>query len=457
MVFTPVKSEARTGRWITGWNPEDTEFWDREGKYIARRNLILSIFAEHLNFSVWSIWSVLVLFMSPKIGFHFDVGQKLLLTTTPTAVGALLRLPYGYAVTRFGGRNWTVFTTAILLVPTSLACYFVQRPDTPLWVFLVIGALTGVGGGNFASSMTNITGFFPQRHQGWALGLNAGGGNIGVAVIQIVGLVVIATAGDVHPAYVCAIYLPFIVLAALLAGWKMDNIDAVRTAPGAQREAVADADTWWIALLYIGTFGSFVGYSVAFGLVLQAPPFNASPLQAAQWTFLGPLLGSLFRPVGGWLADRWGGARITFGNFIAMAAFTALLLAVSEQKSFPLFVAVFTVLFALTGLGNGSVYKMIPGIYARKAEALVSSGGWDAREAFVRSRRLAGAVIGIAGAIGALGGVLINLAFRASYGGSAQSGASAFVVFLTYYAVCMVVTWAVYLRRRRLVPAAAAT
>lgn len=443
---TTLRGRARSGRWINDWNPEDEQFWERSGKQIARRNLLLSIFSEHLGFSVWSIWSVLVLFMSPKIGFPFDAGQKFLLVSTPTLVGSVLRLPYSYAVTRWGGRNWTIFSTAILLVPTLLALYFIRQPGTPLWVFLVIGALTGVGGGNFASSMTNITSFFPQRRQGWALGLNAGGGNLGVAVVQIVGLLVIAAAGATSPSYVCAIYLPFIVLAALLAAWRMDNIDAVRTKPGAQREAFADPDNWWISLLYVGTFGSFIGYGFAFGLVLQNQ-FGSSPLQAASWTFLGPLLGSLSRPLGGWLSDRVGGARVTFWNFIGMLVFTAGLLVASGQRSFPLFVTVFTILFVLTGIGNGSVYKMIPAVYARKAEDMVT-GGRDARQAFLLSRRLSGAVIGIAGALGALGGVGINLAFRASYSGAAHSGDSAFTAFLVYYALCVVVTWAVYLRRK---------
>lgn len=445
MLTTTLRARARSGRWIHGWNPEDEQFWARSGKHIARRNLMLSIFSEHLGFSVWSIWSVLVLFMSPKIGFPFDAGQKFLLVSVPTLVGSILRLPYSHAVTRFGGRNWTIFSSAVLLVPTLAALYFIRQPGTPLWVFLVIGALTGLGGGNFASSMTNITSFFPQRSQGWALGLNAGGGNLGVAVIQIVGLLVIAFAGATNPSYVCAIYLPFIVVAALLAAWKMDNIDAVRTQPGALREAAADPDNWWISLLYIGTFGSFIGYGFAFGLVLQNQ-FGASPLQAASWTFLGPLLGSLARPAGGWASDRLGGARVTFWNFLGMLVFTAALLAASGQKSFVLFVAVFTVLFVLTGVGNGSVYKMIPAVYAAKAETMVTGGG-DAREAFLRSRRLAGAVIGIAGAIGALGGVGINLAFRASYSSTAHSGDAAFIAFLGYYALCVVITWAVYLRR----------
>ena len=190
MTATP---HTRPGRWIDGWDPEDDRFWERTGRRVARRNLWLSILSEHIGFSVWSVWSVMVLFMSPAIGLDFDASEKFLLTTVPNLVGALLRLPYSYAVTRFGGRNWTVLSTSALLVPTGLTCYFVQQPGTPLGVFLLLGALTGIGGGNFASSMTNITAFFPQRSQGWALGLNAGGGNIGVAVIQLVGLLVIAT------------------------------------------------------------------------------------------------------------------------------------------------------------------------------------------------------------------------------------------------------------------------
>uniref|UniRef100_UPI001FE69CA4 MFS transporter n=1 Tax=Streptomyces tailanensis TaxID=2569858 RepID=UPI001FE69CA4 len=258
-----------SSRWIRDWNPEDEVAWENGAKRTAHRNLVLSVLSEHIGFSVWSMWSVLVLFMSPEIGLGFDAEEKFLLVMTPTLVGAVLRLPYSRAVSRFGGRDWTVFASAILLVPTVSALYFVQRPGTPLWVFLLIAATAGVGGGNFASSMTNITAFFPQRHQGWALGLNAGGGNLGVAVIQLIGLLVISTVGPAHPAYVVAVYLPLIVLATLLAAHKMDNVDSVRARPGVQRKAAVCLDTWWISLLYIGTFGSFIGYSFAFGLVLQ--------------------------------------------------------------------------------------------------------------------------------------------------------------------------------------------
>ncbi|MFI8102777.1 MFS transporter [Streptomyces sp. NPDC086023] len=439
-----VHNGRHRGRWITEWDPEDPVFWERTGRRVARRNLWLSVLSEHIGFSVWSMWSVLVLFMSPEIGFDFTKSEKFLLVITPTLVGAVLRLPYSSAVARFGGRNWTVFASGVLLVPAGLAAYFVQRPGTPLWVFLLVGALAGVGGGNFASSMTNITAFYPLRHQGWALGLNAGGGNLGVAVVQLLGLLVIATAGDTHPSYVAAVYLPLIALAAVLAALRMDNLASVRTEKGALREAAAHPHTWWISALYIGTFGSFIGYGFAFGLVLQSQ-FGSTALEAASATFLGPLLGSLSRPVGGRLADRFGGARVTFWNFLAMAAGTAVLLAASARGSFGLFIGAFTVLFVLSGLGNGSTYKMIPAVHAAEAERAVAAGH-DAAAAFTRSRRLSGAVIGIAGAVGALGGVGINFAFRTAYG-TWGSGTAAFAVFLAYYGLCMLLVRAVYLRR----------
>ncbi|MDQ0808650.1 NNP family nitrate/nitrite transporter-like MFS transporter [Streptomyces sp. B3I7] len=436
----------RKGVWLVGWDPEDEDAWERYGRRLARRNLVLSVLGEHIGFSVWTLWSVLVLFMSPDIGLGFDAGDKFLLVATPTVVGALLRLPYGFAVTRYGGRDWTVFATGILLVPTLLALYFVQRPGTPLWVFLIVAALSGVGGGNFASSMTNITALYPQRHQGWALGLNAGGGNLGVAAVQLVGLTVISVAGRTHPSYVAAACAPVIVLVALLAAWRMDNVDAVRAAPGTQREAARDQDTWWISLLYIGTFGSFIGYGFAFGLVLQNE-FDAGPVDAVGYTFLGPLLGSVARPLGGLLADRLGGARVTFWNFLGMGAGTLLLLGAAEADSFALFVAGFTALFVLSGIGNGSTYKMIPAVFAGRAREEIAAGQ-DADAAFARARRLSGAVIAIAGAVGALGGAAIDIAFSLSYADGSGSGAPAFLAFLGYYVLCMVLIRAVHLRRR---------
>ncbi|HEY4421680.1 MAG TPA: MFS transporter, partial [Pseudonocardia sp.] len=314
--------------------------------------------------------------------------------------------------------------------------------------FLVAAAVAGVGGGNFASSMTNINTFFPDARKGWALGLNAGGGNIGVPVIQLVGLLIIATAGAGAPRVLLGVYIPLIVVAAVLAALNMDNLTSVRNDTGAFRESIRERQTWVMSLLYIGTFGSFIGFSFAFGLVLQNQ-FGRTPLQAAAVTFIGPLLGSVIRPYGGKLADSHGGAWITFWNFIAMAVSAGLVLLASAMHSLALFTTGFVLLFVFSGLGNGSTYKMIPAIFRGQAHAVIAAGA-DEKAALLRARRVSGAVIGIVGAIGAMGGLFINLAFRESFL-TAKSGDPAFWSFLAFYVVCTAVTYVVYLR-----PAAAA-
>ncbi|MFE9258230.1 MFS transporter [Streptomyces sp. NPDC006879] len=434
---TPARPR-KGGRWIERWEPEDEAFWRQSGERIARRNLIYSVFSEHIGFSIWTLWSVMVLFMGP--GYGVDPAGKFFLIAMATLVGALARIPYTFAVARFGGRNWTVFSALLLLVPTA-AALIVMEPGTSYTTFMVVAALTGVGGGNFASSMTNINAFFPLRHKGWALGLNAGGGNVGVPVLQLAGLLVIGTAGAGHPRILIAAYLPLIVIAAAGAVWRMDNLAPVSNDTGAVKESLRDRHTWIMAFLYIGTFGSFIGYSFAFGLVLQTQ-FGRTPLQAASLTFIGPLLGSLIRPVGGRLADRFGGARITLWTFVAMAAATGLVVMASVSESLPVFLVGFIALFVLTGIGNGSTYKMIPGIFQSKALAKGLTGA----AADADGRRLSGASMGLIGSVGALGGLGINLVFRQAFM-SSGTGTAAFVTFLGFYAVCCVVTWAVYLRR----------
>ncbi|MBW0091006.1 NarK/NasA family nitrate transporter [Pseudonocardia sp. KRD-184] len=428
------------GRWIDHWDPEDPSFWQRTGARVANRNLWFSILSEHIGFSIWTMWSVLVLFMGPEYGI--DAAGKFFLVAVPTLVGAVLRLPYTFAVARFGGRNWTIVSALLLLIPTILAAV-VMQPGTPYGVFIAVAAVGGLGGGNFASSMTNINAFFPERKKGWALGLNAGGGNIGVPVIQLIGLLVIATAGTGAPRILLGVYIPLIVVAAAFAAVKMDNLTSVKNDTGAFRESVQESQTWVMSFLYIGTFGSFIGYSFAFGLVLQNQ-FGRTPLEAAAVTFIGPLLGSLIRPVGGTLADRLGGARVTFWNFLAMVAATAVIIAASASDSLGLFTAGFVLLFVLTGLGNGSTYKMIPAIFRGQARVAIA-GGADEAAAYLRARRISGAVIGIAGAVGALGGLFINLAFRQSFL-TTQSGDTAYWSFLVFYVVCAVVSYVVYLR-----------
>ncbi|WP_141205274.1 nitrate/nitrite transporter [Streptomyces griseorubiginosus] len=426
----------RGGRWIEQWDPEDETFWKETGEKVAKRNLYFSVLSEHIGFSIWTLWSVLVLFMGPEYGL--TPADKFMLTSMVTLVGAVVRVPYTFAVAMFGGRNWTIISAGLLLIP-SIAAFAVMKPGTSFSTFLVVGLLAGIGGGNFASSMTNINAFFPLRKKGWALGLNAGGGNIGVAAIQLVALAVIGASGG--PRVLLGIYIPLIVVAAVLAALFMDNIENVKNDTGAAKDAARDPHTWIMSVLYIGTFGSFIGYSFAFGQVLTNQ-FGRTPLQATYLTFMGPLLGSLIRPLGGWLADKYGGAKITLYNYVGMAAATAVLVVASMQKSLPLFVVAFVVLFSLTGIGNGSTFKMIPGIFQTKALAK----GLEGEAAAKYGRRLSGASMGLIGAVGALGGVGINLAFRQSFL-SYGSGTGAFVAFLAYYALCFGITWAVYLRR----------
>jgi NNP family nitrate/nitrite transporter-like MFS transporter len=433
-------------RWIDDWRPEDPEFWNTTGRVVARRNLVFSVLSEHIGFSVWSLWSVLVLFLGPSYGF--DPAQKFLLTALPTLVGSLLRIPYTFAVGKFGGRNWTIVSALLLLIPCTLIA-IVLEPGVSFTTLLVISLFAGVGGGNFASSMTNINAYYPLRLKGWALGVNAGGGNLGVPVVQLVGLLVLATVGATHPRAMVAIYLPLIVLAALGAYLTMDNLTQNSQARGAIREVTRHSETWVISLLYIGTFGSFIGFGFAFGQVLlvQFPDQFPVPLKAAALTWLGPLLGSLIRPLGGALADRYKGSIVTFWNFVAMAAGAAVVLLASQRNSLPLFLVGFVMLFVFSGIGNGSVYKMIPAIFTAKALTSTEQAGEDGGLAARLATKRSGALIGLAGAIGAFGGVLVNLAFRQSFL-TLKNGDGAYVTFIAFYALCFAVTWAVFLRPR---------
>ncbi|MFJ9694800.1 nitrate/nitrite transporter [Kitasatospora sp. NPDC101183] len=433
---------------LTSWDPEDEEFWARSGARIARRNLVYSVLSEHIGFSVWSLWSVLVLFLGPE--YHLDPADKFTLTALPTALGALLRLPYTFAVARFGGRTWTVVSALLLFVPTALAA-LVLEPGVSYGTLLAVACVAGVGGGNFASSMANINAFYPHRLKGWALGVNAGGGNLGVPAVQLLGLLVLATAGAAHPRLLPLLYLPLIALAAAGAWLRMDDLPLPRGGAGERRmlrEVARDPYGWAVSALYVGTFGSFIGFGFAFGQVLQVQFHERfdTPVKAAALTFLGPLLGSLLRPVGGRLADRYGGARVTLCTFAGMAAGTAVVLAASRAGSLPLFLAGFVALFVLSGIGNGSTYKMIPARYQDVARRAVAAGA-DPAAAETDARRRTAALIGLAGAIGAFGGVLVNLAFRQSFL-SGHDGEAAYWGFLAAYACCSALTWAVWLRRR---------
>ena len=324
---TPPASARRAGNWIDDWEPENPEFWESSGKQIARRNLIWSIFAEHLGFSVWLLWSVSAAMLA-KVGFDYSAQQLFFLVAVPNLVGSLLRLPYTFAVPKFGGRNWTIVSAALLIIPTVLFVISVQRPDTPYWVFVMIAATAGFGGGNFSSSMTNINYFYPTRLKGSALGLNAAGGNIGVSLIQFFLPIIVGAGGRsersrpperINLQRVGYLYAMLAVIAAVAAYFFMDNLS---TAKGKPRETLAVAKykhTWIMSLLYVGTFGSFIGYSAAMPLLIKinffrSPiPTESIGINFVYYAFLGALVGSITRPFGGWLADKIGGAKVTLG------------------------------------------------------------------------------------------------------------------------------------------------
>jgi NNP family nitrate/nitrite transporter-like MFS transporter len=432
-------------RWIDHWTPEDPTFWARTGRGIARRNLILSIFVENLGFSVWVLMSIVVVKLD-DVGFEFGVGQTFWLLIVPNLVGATLRIPYTFGVTRFGGRGFTTFSAVLLLVPTTMLAVAVSTPSTPYWFFLLTAAAMGAGGGNFSSSMANISFFFPEARKGLALGLNAAGGNLGVALTQVVVPIVVTWGTGVELVYAALVWMPFIVIAAVCAWSFMDSLTSARPDGRSYRKAMANKQTWVISTLYIGTFGSFIGYSFAFPTLIDIafPAYDRFVALA----FLGALIGSAARPAGGWLADRSGGAKVTLAVFAGMALGVAAVIASTRIHSFPLFFCAFLVLFTLAGAGNGATYRMIPAIFALTARR---TGGEESAE------RQAAAVIGTAGAIGAFGGVLVNLTFTMSL---RQNGSldPALYAMLGFYAVCLGITWWYYVRRRfamRLAPSLA--
>lgn len=431
-VATGAPLTVRPGRWIDGWNPEDAGQWRSVGKAIASRNLGLSVFAEFLGFAVWALWSIVVPQL-PAAGFALTVDQMFWLIAVPSLVGASLRIPYTFAVPLFGGRNWTIVSALLLLVPTSALAVAVQNPQTPFGALLAIAALAGVGGGNFASSMANISFFYPEAEKGKALGLNAAGGNIGTAAVQFaVPLVIVAGAG-LQLERAGLMFIPLALVAAFLAWRFMDNLSNAKADPRSYGVATREKHTWIISFIYIGTFGSFIGFSGVFPTLLKAQ-FPEVTLSIA---FAGALVGSIARPLGGTLADRLGGARVTIAAFAVMALGTVGAILALRAHHFGAFFVSFLLLFVATGAGNGSVYRMIPAVFR--------FGAAD-DETRARRAKAAAGCIGIAGAVGAIGGFLVPRGFAVSTSLTGNIQAALWVIVGTY-AVMALVTWAVYQRR----------
>lgn len=428
------------GRWIENWNPEHRDQWIHEGRDIARRNLIWSIFAEFLGFAVWALWSIVVPQLN-NAGFALSVDQMFWLVSVPSLVGATLRIPYTFAVPIFGGRNWTVISALLLLLPALGLVWAVNNPELPFVALLGIAALAGVGGGNFASSMANISFFYPEAEKGKALGLNAAGGNIGTAAVQFAVPLVIVTGSGIALDRAGLMFLPLIAVAAFAAWRWMDNLSGVSSDPRSFATATTHPHTWILSFIYIGTFGSFIGYSGAFPTLLKSQ-FPEVTLSVA---FLGALVGSVARPLGGILADRFGGAWITIVSFAAMALGAWGAIVGLGQHNFALFFASFLGLFVFTGIGNGSIYRMIPAVFRATASDSSEAG-------LLKARKAAAGCIGIAGAVGAFGGFLIPRGFATSVS-LAGSLVPALWVFIGAYLVMGLVTWVCYLHRRSAVAA----
>ena len=430
------------GRWITNWQPENPEFWEGPGRPTARTNLIWSVFCEFLGFAVWQVWSVTVVFL-PAAGFDLTTSQQFWLVSLPPLVGATMRIPYSFTVAMFGGRNWTVVSALLLLIPTLAMTVALSSSQTPIWVLFLIAAAAGFGGGNFASSMANITFFYPAREKGAALGINAAGGNLGVAVAQFtVPIAITALAfGQFGPNLPAAglMWVPLILLASWGAWKNMHNLSHAKNDVKGSLSALKEKHLWIIALIYIGTFGSFMGFGSVFPTLIsrEFPEFSEFQVLGAALSlaFMGPLVGSLARPYGGKLADRSGGARITVLSFLAMAGVTAAVVLTLPLGSFWIYLLLFLALFTLTGVANGSSYRMIPLVFRLSVPA-------DCR---VGHERKASAALGFIGAIGGFGGFAIPQVLNAS-NEATGSFDTAFWCFAAVYVGLALLTWAVYRR-----------
>jgi len=515
---------GRSARVAGVWTPEEATFWASCGKQVANRNLWLSMPALFCAFAVWMIWSIITVQMQ-TLGFGFGPDQLYTLTAIAGLSGATFRIPHSFLIALANGRNSVAITTALLLLPAVGSGIALQDQTTPYWVFATLAALSGIGGGAFASSMSNISFFFPKRLQGTALGLNAGIGNLGVSATQVLLPVVMtfalfgALGGDPFlrsagadgvvgaPVFIQnagLVWVPVLLVVSLAAWFGMDNLPIHATGGTAsavgkvlwlnllglasggvglylliglgwsmwivlpvtvvltlvvlraltpkgarvmlqkQYAILGDLHTWTMTWLYIMTFGSFIGFSAAFPKLIQdvfgrLPDggLNPNAPNPLAYAWLGPLVGSLVRPIGGWLADKRGGARVTHWDALLMIASSlgaAWLIRQASQSPTPEewflpFLLTFLVLFVATGIGNGSTFRMIPVIFEPAK---------------------AGPVLGWTSAIGAYGSFIIPKVF----GEQIQAGhpERALFGFVVFYATCVLVNWWFYARRGAAVP-----
>ncbi|OSH83746.1 nitrate/nitrite transporter [Klebsiella pneumoniae] len=446
---------------LNNWRPENKAFWENKGQAIARRNLWISVTCLLLAFCVWMLFSAVAVNLN-KVGFHFTTDQLFLLTALPSLSGAILRVPYSFMVPLFGGRYWTVLSTVILIVPCIWLGVAIQNITTPFWVFIIIALLCGFAGANFASSMGNISFFFPKAKQGSALGVNGGLGNLGVSVMQMVAPAVIflplftflGVHGVTQPdgstitlSNAALVWVPLLLLATVAAWFGMNDIAGSKASIRDQLPVLKRPHMWLLSLLYLATFGSFIGFSAGFAMLAKTQFPTVDILKLA---FFGPFIGALARSFGGIISDRLGGVRVTLVNFVLMALFTGLLfltLPGSGSGSFLAFYVVFMGLFLTAGLGSGSTFQMIAVIFRQLTIDSVKQRGGSDEEAQHEAVTDTAAALGFISAIGAIGGFFIPKALGTSLA-MTGSPVGAMKVFFVFYVVCVLVTWLVYGRRK---------
>ena len=524
---------------IPDWRPEDEQFWEKTGKKIAYRNLWISVPALLCGFAIWGMWGIITVQML-NLGFPFTQAELFSLTAIAGLAGATMRIPASFLIRVAGGRNTIFLTTAMLLAPAMGTGIVLQHPEWPLWAFQLMALWSGVGGGNFASSMSNISTFFPKRLQGTALGLNAGLGNFGVTTMQIViplvmtlsifggmggeAMVLVKDSGWILGKIVAGTptwiqnagfaWLLSLIPLSVLAYFGMNNLNTVTpdsggtlsaftkiiwlytlsfvpaglglylylppptglgilnmwiamplivfstlmvmrlAAFGAMKDNIAkqfaifkNKHTWSLTLLYIVTFGSFIGFSMAlplsitviFGIshvhdaagIMQHTLKNPHAPSALTYAWIGPFIGALVRPVGGWVSDKIGGSIVTQAISAVMvlasvAVGYVMLLAygsATPEQYFMPFMVLFIVLFTASGIGNGSTFRTIGVIF---------------------DRTQAGPVLGWTSAIAAYGAFIAPVVIGAQIkAGTPQMAMYGFAVF---YALCLVLNWWFYLR-----------
>lgn len=426
---------------LSEWRVEDEAFWEATGKSIAQRNLYISIFCLFLSFATWFIWSAISVNLN-NIGFNFTASQRFTLAAMPGLTGATLRIAYSFVVPIFGGRNWTVISTASLLVPVIGIGIAVQDPTTSYTTMLILAALCGLGGGNFSSSMSNISFFFPKKEKGTALGINAGLGNLGVSAVQFLapaamGLSMFGVLGgdtqtwvkdeitrQVWLQNVAFMWTIPIIIAVFLAFFGMHNLETMGASFKEQLVVLKRKHLYLTTWLYTASFGSFIGYSAAFPLLIEHELPHMDPLKYA---FIGPLIGALVRPIGGWISDKLGGARVTFWcNLVMIGAVLGVIYFISPDTKNTLgFFLMFFLLFTTTGFLNGSIFRMMSVIFPPKEAA---------------------PVLGLSAAIAAYGAFYIPKVFGVSLSLSG-SFVPALVAFIVFYVSSLVVTWWYYSRK----------